>query len=147
MDDAQSRFISLEEGGAELRHVVSSPSLQISNRDGAQGASKALSADTHTNSKDVSTPVPSKLSLFYGRGDMRSYLSTPVPDLMRTHGSTISLPAGSGKEASFSGPDRVPNGPFHTTYSHTYSMRTLENAPLETVAIIGEREATLLWEL
>ncbi|RBA20089.1 hypothetical protein FPRO05_08535 [Fusarium proliferatum] len=79
MDDAQSRFISLEEEVAELRHVASFLSLQISNRDGAQDASKALSADTHTNSKDVSTPAPLKLSLFYGRGDMRSYLSTPDP--------------------------------------------------------------------
>ncbi|KAF5654572.1 hypothetical protein F25303_1222 [Fusarium sp. NRRL 25303] len=57
MDDAQSRIISLEEEVIELRHLVSSLSLQISNRDGAQDASKALSADTHTNSKDICDPT------------------------------------------------------------------------------------------
>ncbi|EWG50856.1 hypothetical protein FVEG_09985 [Fusarium verticillioides 7600] len=78
-DDTQSRVKSLEEGVAELRRMVSSLSLQISNRNGAQDASKGLCDDIHTNSNAVSTPALSKLSLIYGRGDMRSYLSTPGP--------------------------------------------------------------------
>ncbi|KAF5570680.1 hypothetical protein FPHYL_1046 [Fusarium phyllophilum] len=79
MDDTKSRVKSLEEEVAELRRMVSSLTLQISNGNGIQDASNALSDDTHTNSKAASTPAPSKLSLFYGRGDMRSYLSTPDP--------------------------------------------------------------------
>ncbi|KAG5804941.1 hypothetical protein H9Q74_010414 [Fusarium xylarioides] len=79
MDDTKSRVKLLEEEVAELRHMVSSLSLQISNRDGTQIDSKALSDDTHTDSKAVIILAPSKLSLFYGRGDMRSYLSTPDP--------------------------------------------------------------------
>ncbi|KAF4439168.1 hypothetical protein FACUT_4351 [Fusarium acutatum] len=80
MDDAhQSRVKSLKEEVAELRRMVSSLSPQISNRNDAQDACKALSDDTHTNSKAVNTSATSKLSLFYRRGDMRSYLSTPDP--------------------------------------------------------------------
>ncbi|KAF5627293.1 uncharacterized protein FTJAE_9378 [Fusarium tjaetaba] len=78
-DDTQSRVKSLEEEVAELRRMVSSLSLQTFNRYEAQNASKGLSDDAHTNSNAVSTPAPSKLSLIYGRGDMRSYLSTPDP--------------------------------------------------------------------
>ncbi|KAF5977246.1 integral membrane protein PTH11 [Fusarium bulbicola] len=79
MDDAQSRVESLEEEVAELRRTVLSLSLQISNQNNAQDASKALSDDTDTDNKALNTSAPSKLSLFYGRGDMRSYLSTPDP--------------------------------------------------------------------
>jgi hypothetical protein len=59
--------------------MVSYLSFQVPDRNEAQDAFKGLSDDTLTNSDAVSTPTPSKLSLIYGRGDMRSYLSTPDP--------------------------------------------------------------------
>ncbi|KAF5614749.1 hypothetical protein F52700_13621 [Fusarium sp. NRRL 52700] len=79
IDDAHSRVKLLEEEAAELQRLVSTLSLQVSNLGGAQDAFETPPSDKYTNSKTVSVPSASKLSLFYGRGDMRSYLSTSDP--------------------------------------------------------------------